>query len=170
MNLCKWLRYGRLLAGMALLWALLAACSSPLATLSSSQTPDCYLQPQPTGEKIVPPTVVATPPAQARPGQVLHLRFSGGYVALNNARICGGEIVGYIHDDELPTPRVMCKFTLRLNEQMLASGDRCPPECEVQFTIPEDILPGRYQLSLWTPWGESAVFDIEIMRAGTTAP
>lgn len=66
------------------------ACGSILSDVRPTVTePACTLGPQPTGEKIVRPTIVSPPAARARPGETLRIRFSGGYVAVNNAKICG---------------------------------------------------------------------------------
>lgn len=157
---------------LCLLLSCLAACTvpqpSPAVTgtphlTEAGPTPTCYLQPMPTGEKIVKATIEAAPPAQAQPGDALSLRFSGGYVAVNNARMCGAEVVGYVHDDELATPRVIRHVTIRLNDQVLAERDGCPADCQLDFIIPVETPPGRYMLTLTTSWAEETRFELEII-------
>ncbi len=118
----------------------------------------------PRGEKIVRATVETRPPAQARPGESLSVSFSGGCVAVNNARVCGAEVVGYVHDDELPTPRFIRHVSVRLNDRVLAERDDCPRDCEIDFAIPADAPPGRYALTLTTSWAEETRFDLEILE------
>jgi hypothetical protein len=142
------------------------ACASFVANTVKTPFPGpgCTLQPQPTGEKFVRPTIESPPGAQARPGETLRIRFSGGYVALNNARVCGNEVVDYIYSDEFPTPQILRRVIIRLDDRELAAVD-CPEAiCEFEFVIPTDVSPGEHELILVTPWGIETKFDIEIVE------
>jgi hypothetical protein len=132
--------------------------------LTPAAQPACTLQPQATGEKILWPTIESPPGAQARRGETLDLRFSGGYVALNNARVCGNEVVDYIYSDEFPTPEIIRRVSIRLDDRELARVD-CPgAKCEFEFVIPVDVSLGKHELVLVTPWLIETKFDIEIVE------
>ena len=125
--------------------------------------PACTLQPQATGEKIVKPTI-ESPPSKAQPGETLRISLSGGYVAFNNARVCRGDVVGYIFSDELPTPEIIRRVIIRLDDRELAVV-HCPgAKCEFEFVIPADASPGGHELVLVTPWLIETKFDIEIIK------
>jgi len=150
------------LTGLGLLAFWLMSCSVTPALPWPAVTPTCYLAPQATGEKIVMPTFISTLPASARPGQTLELRFSGGYVALNNARMCGETLTGYIFSDALSTPAVIRNIGVLLNEQPLTVRVDCADVCRVEVDIPPDTPPGKYTLSLLSSWAERTKMDLDI--------
>jgi len=122
----------------------------------------CYPVIQPTGEKIIYPTVEATPPAQLESGQTVTVTFSGDYIIFNNAIVCAeDEIVGYAYSDELdPNYNWERQVTVQLNEQAL---DRitCDYTCQVEVMIPGHTLPGDYQLVLSPPFLDIS-FDLVV--------
>jgi hypothetical protein len=145
---------------------LTVGCASLVSNtiMTPAVQPVCTLQPQATGEKIIRPTIESLPDAQAHSGETLLVSFSGGYVAFNNARVCGGDIVGYIYSDDLPTPEIIRRVIIRLDDRELAAVD-CPGlKCEFEFMIPADASPGQHELVLVTPWRIETKFDIEIVE------
>lgn len=150
---------------------LLACTASPTTTPSppgfSSPTlspePTCYLIPQPTGEKIIPVTIGTPPPPQAQPGETITLSFSGGYLIVNNARICGdNEIVGYIYADELPGFSYQRTVRASIDNESLAELD-CDYDCCVEVTIPVTASQGSHRLRVGPPFGfRELEFDLKI--------
>lgn len=125
-------------------------------------TATCYPVVQATGEKIIYPTVEATPPARLASGQTITVTFSGDYVILNNAIVCGEDgIVGYVYSDELyPDYNWERQVTIQLNEQTLDSIS-CDYTCRIEVMIPDDTLPGAYQLVLSPPFLDIS-FDLVV--------
>jgi hypothetical protein len=166
-SICTWV--------LALL--LLSACylgPTPLPTQTGTSSPapsptaTCYLQPQPTGEKVIPVQIEATPPAQAWPGESISIHFSGGYIILNNARVCGeNNIVGYVYADELPSFSYQRTVRVFMDDDLLAAVE-CNNTCGLELVIPTDTSLGMHQLRLQTPHSET--FDIEIVDEGTPSP
>ena len=132
-------------------------------------TPTCYLLPQPTGEKYSPALIKTSPPAQAKSGQAVTVRFLGGYgIISNNARICGEETMGYIYSDELPSYSTRRTVQLVLGGQQVATVE-CDRDCEITAIIPPGTLPGSYRLELQIPrLLEETYFDIQIVDNGST--
>jgi hypothetical protein len=139
---------------------LLAACSSP-SSPAPVPTPTCYPRPEATGEKIIGPTVEASPPAQASPGQVITIRFSGNYIIVNNAIVCGETVVRHAHSDELPVFNWDRTVEVSLDEQPLTTVE-CGYQCQVDVTIPQDIPSGAHELILNTNW-ESISFALQVI-------
>ena len=130
------------------LLALLAACAAPApGPPSATPAPTCYPRPEPTGEKWIDPTVVATPVPQVRPGQTISLTFSGGYVVGHYSIVCGTEVVEYRFADELPGHTWQRQVEVRLDDRVLASA-ACEYDCTVNAAIPADVAPGRYRLTV----------------------
>jgi hypothetical protein len=150
---------------------LVACTSSPPTTpsppgySSPAVSPDskCYLLPQPTGEKIIPVTIGTPPPPQAQPGETISLSFSGGYLIVNNARVCGdNEVVGYIYADELPGFSYRRTVRVSIDKKTLAELE-CDYDCRVEVTIPDSTGQGLYRLRLGPPFGFRGLdFDLEI--------
>ena len=141
----------------------------PAQTGTSSPAPSptatCYLQPQPTGEKVIPIQIEAPPPTQARPGESISIHFSGGYTILNNARVCGeNNIVEYVYTDELPAFSYQRTVRVLMDDDLLAAVE-CNNECGLELVIPTDTPLGMHQLRLQTPHNE--MFDIKIVGEGT---
>lgn len=129
-----------------ILLALLAACTAP-APGPPSPAPTCYPRPEPTGEKWIDTTVVATPAPQVRPGQTISLTFSGGYVVVHYSVVCGTEVVGYRFADELPGHTWQRHVEVRLDERVLAVA-ACDYTCNIVAGIPEDVPPGPHRLTV----------------------
>ena len=141
----------------------------PAQTGASSPAPSptatCYLQPQPTGEKVIPIQIETPPPTQARPGESISIHFSGGYTILNNARVCGeNNIVEYVYADELPTFSYQRMVYVLMDDVQLVAVE-CNYECGLELVIPTDTPLGMHQLRLRTPYSE--MFEIKIVDEGT---
>ncbi len=146
----------------------------PSPTDTSPSTPDptptCYLQPQPTGEKYIPANIETPAPAQVQPGQPISIHFSGGYIILNNARVCGeNNIVGYIYDDELPSFSYRRTVQVSLDDNTLTTAE-CDNECAIEVIIPAGTAPGIHQLILQIPRIRDVVFDIDIISTPVPTP
>ena len=153
---CPWRRAGWA-AGLVLL---LAACASQTPQ-PPSITPTCYPLPQATGEKYIGPTVEAGPARQVMPGQVITVAFSGNYLIVNNAVVCGDSVVGYKHSDELPSFRWQRSVRVLLDGQMLKEVE-CGYTCQLEVTIPQDTSPGAHSLMVDTNW-EDLSFDLQVV-------
>lgn len=158
-----------------LLTLLLYACR-PTATPAPSVTgtslpmpsPTCYLEPQPTGEKYIPPNIEPSPPAHLHPGDEISLHYSGGYMIGNNARICGNDnIVGYIHSDELPSYTYPQRTVMVSLEETTLTTVECEYECMIEFVVPDDIPLGAHQLRILASSISHVTFDVEIVAEGT---
>ncbi len=152
---------GALGLAVGLSW-LLTACYSPSPPTPVS-TPTCYPRPEPTGEKIIGPTVAAPPPAQVSPGQVIAIAFSGNYIIVNYAIVCGDTIVRHAHGDEFPSFNWDRTVEVLLDEHTLTTV-ACGYTCQAEVTIPQDILPGAHKLMLETNW-ESIIFVLQVIRS-----
>lgn len=131
-----------------ILLALLAACTAPApGPPSTTPAPTCYPRPEPTGEKWIDATVVATPAPQVGPGETISLTFSGGYVVVHYSVVCGTEVVGYRFADELPGYTWQRHVEVRLDERVLATA-ACDYTCTIVAGIPADVAPGRYRLTI----------------------
>lgn len=108
-----------------------------LATTMLPTTPEtiCQVYPMPTGEKSIPSTLEAPPPTQVYPGQLVTVRFSGGYLIYNYQIGCfdgednyvGG---GYAHGDRLAWSGYTRTTSIRLS----ASDE----QCEIEYVVPPD--------------------------------
>jgi hypothetical protein len=145
--------------GSSLLFTACTAQTLPGIT----STPTCYPQPQPTGEKIIKPTIESRPPVQVSPGQVIKIVFSGGYVILNNAITCGGSVVRYMHSDEFPSFDWKRTVKVLLGENTLTTAD-CEYTCEVEAMIPDDVKMGTQKLILDINFWEELVFEIQVVK------
>jgi hypothetical protein len=147
------------IAGLSLSFTACTAQTTPGIT----PTPTCYPKPQPTGEKIIKPTVETRPPVQVSPGQVVKIVFSGGYVILNNAITCGETVVRYMHSDELPSFDWTRTVEVLLDGNALTTAE-CEYTCEIDAKIPEDVKPGTQKLVLDTNYWEDVVFEIQVVK------
>lgn len=114
----------------------IAACTTG-ATLPTTPEPVCQVAAMPTAEKYLPPTLEAPPPTQVHPGQLVTVRFSGGYLFLNYGISCsdrGGnrnvDYVGYAHADKLAWP----EHSRTTRVKLWASDERCA----IEFIVPPD--------------------------------
>ena len=140
---------------------LLIACTAPVSQ-TPWPTPTCYLQPLPTGEKIIGPTVEVTPPAPVSAGQVITVVFSGNYLIANNRIICGEDrVVEERHSDQLPFFRWERIVEVRLDEQALTSLE-CGYTCRVEVTIPEGTPAGVHKLVILAGW-KTMIFDLVVV-------
>jgi hypothetical protein len=153
---CPW-RRARWAAGLVLL---LAACASQTRQQPMG-TPTCYPLPQATGEKYIEPTVEAGPARQVMPGQVITVAFSGNYLIVNNAIVCGDTVAGYKHSDELPSFDWQRPVRVLLDGQALKEV-QCGYDCQLAVTIPLDSVPGAHVLRLATN-REDLRFDLEVV-------
>lgn len=130
-----------------------------LSTLEIPIPPSCTPYPLPTGEKVIHPTVEATPPNQFISGQVLTVTFSGGYAISNNAIVCeDNEIIGYAHSDELDSNYNWDRqVTIQLDERVLERVN-CDYICQIEVTLPENLSPGIHKLRL--PYKMAFEFEI----------
>lgn len=152
--------------GLALVACTASPTTSPFPPGLSSPTvspePTCYLIPQPTGEKFIPVTIGTPPPPQAQPGETITFSFSGGYLILNNAQVCGDEVVGYIYTDELPSFSYQRTIRVLIDNERLADLD-CDYDCCIKVTIPVTASQGLHRLRLGSPFGLGRLeFDLEI--------
>lgn len=130
-------------------------------------SPTCYLEPQPTGEKYIPPKIDPSPLAQAHPGDEISLHFSGGYIIGNNARVCGDDITGYVYSDDLPSYTYSQRtITVSLEDNTLTTVE-CGYECTLEFVIPPDMPLGARELIVNSIYFSEITFDIEIVEEGT---
>ena len=131
---------------IGLLW-LLRDCSAP-TSVTPVVTPTCYPRPEPTGEKIIRPTIETAPTAQVAPGQTVTVVFSGSYLVANNALVCGGDqVVGHVYSDQLPGFRWERTVEVRLDERVLNTVE-CGQTCKIEVTLPTDVAPGAHRLIL----------------------
>ena len=131
----------------------IAACSVLRRNVvGPTPIPDtCQLVPQPTGEKWIPIVAGTPPPSYAYAGQEVQTSFSGGYLVLNNAVVCGDEgIVDYVHSDELPGWRDERRVRFDLDGQRFGEG-LCGYECTITGTIPSTMQVGVYTLYVGIP-------------------
>jgi hypothetical protein len=150
---------------VSLCW-LLVACylqtpPSPVPTKPVS-TPTCYPRAEPTGEKLIDPTVEAPPPAQLSPGQAFTVTFSGNYLVANNAIICGDAVVKHAYSDELPAFNWNRTVVVLLDERTLTMVE-CGQTCQIEATIPPDTARGAHKLILATNW-ERMSFDLRVVE------
>jgi hypothetical protein len=111
----------------------------------------CQVVPQLTGEKWVPIVAGTPPPSYAYAGQEIHTSFSGGYLVVNNAVVCGDEgIVDYVHSDELPGWRGERPVRFELDGQRFGDGV-CGYGCSITGTIPSVMQVGVYTLYVGIP-------------------
>jgi hypothetical protein len=155
---------------VGLFW-LLAACYAQTPPSLVPTTPaltkpvptsTCYPKPEPTGEKVIRPTLEATPPAQVSPGQSFTVTFSGNYLIANNAIICGDTLVKHAYSDELPTFNWNRTVRVALDERTLTTV-ACGRTCQIEATIPKDSQTGAHTLILETNW-ERITFDLQIVK------
>lgn len=151
---------------LAITWAL-SACEQRQAQIidpTPVPTPACTPVPQMTGEKIIRPTVEATPHPQIAPGETLSLTFSGDYLIQNNQLVCGEnrEVVDYyLSNDELPGWSWKREVIIWLGEQELQRVD-CYFTCNIEVEIPADTLPGEYRLKV-ANYGRFAAPELEFV-------
>lgn len=154
------------LLAVGLVW-LLNACSPHTiptqATEALQPTPTCRLLPQPTGEKIIRPTIEVPPAAQIVAGQPISLTLSGGYVILNNAVMCGDKLLNYVHGDELPDFNWERTVEIRLDDRTLTIV-KCGYRCQIKVNTPAGITPGAHKLALAIGW-EVVTFEVKISGA-----
>ena len=105
------------------------------------------------------------------------------------AVVCGGgDVVGYVLQDDLPRFAYRRAVEVYLDEDLLTSTE-CKNECSVEFTVPPDASPGIHKLKI-TPgliYIEGAEkgtpvfllptaalrgleFDVEVVEENTTTP
>jgi hypothetical protein len=126
---------------------------TPPSTPSPPPTPGCTPVPQITGEKVILPTVEATPHLQAAPGETLSFTFSGHYVIQNNQLVCGEDRVVveyYLSDDELPGWSWKREIVVWLVDQKFQGQELkrvdCYFTCDIVVEIPAGAIPGHYTL------------------------
>lgn len=124
--------------------------------------PLCYLQPQATGEKIILPTIEATPAAEIATASDIVIVFSGNFLIINNAVICGEVIERYVHSDTLPDFSWDRQVEVLIGERLLTTV-KCGYTCRIEASIPADLLSGVYQLTLKTNY-QTIRFDIQIFE------
>ena len=133
-------------------------------------TETCQIVPQATGEKWIPIVAGTPPPSFAYAGQEIQASFSGGYLVINNAVVCGDKgIVDYVHSDELPGWRGERRVGFDLDGQRF--GERvCGYECTVTGTIPSAVQVGVYTLYVGIPWrARDLTFELFIVPSPTPA-
>jgi hypothetical protein len=146
-------------AGIFLLAWLVTTCTAQIPPPAVA-TPTCFPRPEATGEKVIGPTVEATPPTQVSPGQTITIILSGDYIIGNNAIVCGDEVLRHAYSDALPSFSWQRTVEVLLDEQVLATVE-CEYTCQIEATIPQNILPGPHQLILDTIW-ESIIFELQV--------
>jgi len=129
---------------------------------------ECTLLPQPTGEQFTPVARGTLPPRVVTAGSSITFSFSGGHLISNMARICGGEIVGYVYADQLPNYSDLRQVTILLDNTVI---DRltCGYDCQLAVTLPADLSPGTHLLEIRGPIGrEELRFQLQVV--GTPMP
>ena len=103
------------LSALCLFLAACGALRTPTVVPTATPEPTCRIQPQPTGEKLIPMVVGTPPPPEAYPGQTIYMSFTGGYFVSNNAIICGDRgVIGTVYSNELPGWQSERTITLQL--------------------------------------------------------
>ena len=129
--------------GLLMIGIILAACQVREVPPTTEPEP-CIAA---TGEPDYEAVIIDRPPGVVKPGQELQLSFQGGYYDIFPSCEKIGNVRTYTYPtiEDLETrPREVEVF---LNNALVHSQE-CAYECQIGFSLPENLAPGSHPLTI----------------------
>ena len=138
--------------------------------LRSTQTPAgnteviCFAS---TGERDYHVDVLVPPPEILHLGESVLVRFTGGYYdVLPSCKMVNGEAIYHY-----PTVKELSEKTRIVDvylDDALIHSQECTHDCELSFSLPDQIRPGSHDLDIrpgsWGYYPRDVTFNITILR------